>query len=185
MIQRYKLTEADFRGERFEDHPNDLKGNNDLLVLTRPDVISEIHRAVPRGRRRHHRDQHVQRQRDRAGRLRPRVARLRAERRAARGSRAPPPTSGRRRRRTGRASSPARSGRPTARCRSRPTSTTRRSARITFDELRAAYDEQVRGLIDGGVDLLLLETIFDTLNAKAGDRRDREGLRRRRASACR
>ncbi len=43
MIQRYKLTEADFRGERFKDHPKDLKGNNDLLVLTRPDVIREIH----------------------------------------------------------------------------------------------------------------------------------------------
>ena len=44
MIQRYKLTEADFRGERFADHPKDLKGNNDLLVLTKPEVISEIHR---------------------------------------------------------------------------------------------------------------------------------------------
>ena len=44
MIQRYKLTEADFRGERFKDHPKDLKGNSDLLVLTRPDVIGAIHR---------------------------------------------------------------------------------------------------------------------------------------------
>ena len=44
MIQRHKLTEADFRGERFGDHPKDLRGNNDLLVLTRPDVIAEIHR---------------------------------------------------------------------------------------------------------------------------------------------
>ncbi|WP_293999574.1 homocysteine S-methyltransferase family protein, partial [Sphaerotilus sp.] len=43
MIQRYKLTEADFRGERLRDHGKDLKGNNDLLVLTRPDVIAEIH----------------------------------------------------------------------------------------------------------------------------------------------
>src|SRR6478736_1167662 len=43
MIQRYKLSEADFRGERFRDHPKDLKGNNDLLQLTRPDVIREIH----------------------------------------------------------------------------------------------------------------------------------------------
>ena len=43
MIQRHKLTEADFRGERFKDHPKDLQGNNDLLILTRPDVISEIH----------------------------------------------------------------------------------------------------------------------------------------------
>ena len=45
MIQRYQLTEADFRGERFRDHPRDLKGNNDLLILTRPDVVGEIHRA--------------------------------------------------------------------------------------------------------------------------------------------
>src|ERR1035437_6731870 len=44
MIQRHKLTEADFRGERFKGHPRDLKGNNDLLVLTRPDVIAGIHR---------------------------------------------------------------------------------------------------------------------------------------------
>ena len=44
MIQRYKLTDADFRGERFKDHPQDLKGNSDLLVLTRPDVIGAIHR---------------------------------------------------------------------------------------------------------------------------------------------
>ena len=44
MIQRHKLTEADFRGERFKDHPKDLQGNNDLLILTRPDVIGEIHR---------------------------------------------------------------------------------------------------------------------------------------------
>src|SRR5438093_10049822 len=45
MIQRYTLGEADFRGERFREHPRDLKGNNDLLILTRPDVIGEIHRA--------------------------------------------------------------------------------------------------------------------------------------------
>jgi len=45
MVQRYKLTEADFRGERFRNHPRELKGNNDVLVLTRPDVIGEIHRA--------------------------------------------------------------------------------------------------------------------------------------------
>ena len=45
MIQRYKLTEADFRGERFKNHPSDVKGNNDLLNLTRPDVIREVHVA--------------------------------------------------------------------------------------------------------------------------------------------
>ena len=45
MIQRYRLTEADFRGERFADHHHDLKGNNDLLILTRPDVVRDIHHA--------------------------------------------------------------------------------------------------------------------------------------------
>ena len=45
MIQQYKLSERDYRGERFLEHPRDLKGNNDLLVLTRPEVIAEIHRA--------------------------------------------------------------------------------------------------------------------------------------------
>ena len=45
MIQRYKLSEADFRGERFADHPIDVRGNNDLLSLTRPDVVCEIHKA--------------------------------------------------------------------------------------------------------------------------------------------
>ena len=43
MIQRYKLEESDFRGEQFKDHPDDLKGNNDLLSLTRPDIIQAIH----------------------------------------------------------------------------------------------------------------------------------------------
>ena len=67
----------------------------------------------------------------------------------------------------GRASSPARSARPTAPRRSRRTSPIPGFRAVTFDELRDAYGEQVRGLIDGGADLLLIETIFDTLNAKA------------------
>jgi 5-methyltetrahydrofolate--homocysteine methyltransferase len=45
MIQRHRLTEADFRGDRFADHPHDLKGNNDVLVLTRPDIVTGIHHA--------------------------------------------------------------------------------------------------------------------------------------------
>ena len=73
MIQRHDLGEADFRGERFaRPRAATCKGDNDVLVLTRPDVIREHPRRVPRGRRRHHRDQHLQRDRDRAGRLRPR-----------------------------------------------------------------------------------------------------------------
>ena len=81
MIQRHTLTEADFRGERFKSHPKELRGNNDMLVLTRPDIILGDSRAVSRGRRRHHRDQFVQRDDDRAGRLRARAVRVRAERR--------------------------------------------------------------------------------------------------------
>ena len=66
-----------------------------------------------------------------------------------------------------RVSSPARSGRPTAPLRSRPTSPIPGFRAVTFDELRSAYAEQVEGLLEGGADLLLIETIFDTLNAKA------------------
>ena len=70
MIQSYGLSEADYRGERFADWPRDLKGNNDLLVLTRPRVIRAIHEAIPGSRRRHHRDQYLQRHAHRHGRLR-------------------------------------------------------------------------------------------------------------------
>ena len=128
MIQRYKLTEADFRGERFTDHPHDLQGQQRPAG---PDA-SRRHRRDPsrvsRRRRRHHRDQHLHEHGDRAGRLRARVARLRAERRRraarARGGR----------RVDGEDARPAAlrrrlaSARRTGRCRSRPTSTTRRSA---------------------------------------------------------
>ena len=61
MIQRYKLAEADYRGERFKDHPKDLKGNNELLQLTRPEVIRAIHEDYLARRRRHRRDQHLRR----------------------------------------------------------------------------------------------------------------------------
>ena len=81
MIQRHKLTEDDFRGERFKSHSKDLRGNNDMLVLTRPDIILDIHEQYLAGRRRHHRDQLVQRHEDRAVRLRAGAVRLRAERR--------------------------------------------------------------------------------------------------------
>ena len=77
------------------------------------------------------------------------------------------PTTGRRARPTSRASSPARSARPTSRCRSRPKVDDPAFRSATFDEVRLAYREQVRGLLDGGVDALLVETIFDTLTSKA------------------
>ena len=149
MIQRYKLTEEDFRGERLRDHPKDLKGNNDLLCLTRPDVIGEIHERVPRRRRRHHRDEHVQQHVGRAGRLRPRAARLRVEPR-------------------GRAARACRLRRVAGEDPDRPRfvagsiGPTNRTLSISPDvndpafraiDVRrapAAYDEQVRGLVDGG-----------------------------------
>ena len=123
-----------------------------------PDIVRTIHDAVLRRRRRHHDDEHLHRDLDRPGRLRARGSGLRDERRRRAASRA---------RRRATASSPARSARSTSRSRSARTSTTRRSARTRSTRSRRRYAEQIRGLVEGGVDLLLLETIFDTLNAKA------------------
>ena len=166
MVQRRKLTEADFRGERFASHPRDLKGNNDLLVLTRPDVLAAIHAEYLEAGADIIETNTFSRQAVSQADYGLEAHRLRAQRRGAPGWRGASPTSGRRRRPTGRGSSPARSARPPRRCRSRPTSTTQFS-RITFDEIREAYADQAHGLLEGGVDLLMVETIFDTLNAKA------------------
>src|SRR5471030_2232004 len=167
MVQRHQLTEADFRGRRFKDHPKDLRGNNDVLVLTRPDVIAEIHRqyleagadiietntfsgtAIAQG--------------DYA--LEPLVYELNLEgaklaRAACDAFTAMDPS---------RPRFAAGSMGPTNRILSISPDVNNPAFRnMTFDELRDAYKEQVRGLIDGGSDLLLLETIVDTLNAKAG-----------------
>ena len=176
MIQRRKLDEARLpRRPRLADHPRELKGNNDLIALTRPDVLAGDPRGVPGRRRRHHRDQHLLEHGHRPGRLRPRGAGLRAEPRVGADRPRASPTPGRRGRPTGRASSPARSGRPTSRCRSRPKVDDPAFRAATFDEVRLAYREQVRGLLDGGVDVLLVETIFDTLNVEGGARRHRRG----------
>ena len=123
-IQELRLTEEEFRGERFADHPLPLRGNNDVLCLTRPEVITELTRRLPRRRRRHHLDQHLhRRRRSRRPTTAPR-RRPRAEPRRGAGSRARPPTASRRpipsQAALGRR---ARSARPTARCRCRPTST--------------------------------------------------------------
>ena len=171
MIQRHKLTEAEFRGERFRDHRHDLKGNNDLLILTRPDDDRRNSPRLSRGRRRHHRDEHVFLDRDRAVRLRPRVARVyelnvegaRLARAAADEWTAQDAGSAAVRRRRDRADQPdvvdfAR----------------RQQPGVSRGDVRrrcaAAYREQVAALVDGGVDLLLLETIFDTLERQGGDR---------------
>jgi 5-methyltetrahydrofolate--homocysteine methyltransferase len=166
MIQRWQLTETDFRGERFRDHGADLKGNSDLLSLTRPDVVLEIHRqylaagadivetntftatAVAQA------DYGLEALAYELNLAGARLARQAADEWSAK-------TPDRRRFVAG-------SIGPTNRTLSISPDVNDPSARaITFDAVRDAYREQVRGLLDGGVDVLLLETIFDTLNAKA------------------
>jgi 5-methyltetrahydrofolate--homocysteine methyltransferase len=167
MIQRYKLSEADFRGERFAAHPRDLKGDSDILVLTRPDVISAIHHeylaagadiietntfggtAVAQA------DYELE---PFAYEINVEGARLAREAADAWTARTPD-----------RPRFVAGSMGPTNRTLSISPDVNNPAFRaISFDELRAAYEVQVRGLIDGGSDILLLETIFDTLGAKAG-----------------
>ena len=167
MIQAYELTEADFRGERFRDHPRDLRGNSELLCLTPPADIRCHPRRLSRCRRGHHRDQHVHGHPDRPGRLRLRsgvvremnheAARL-AREAADAAERAEP----------GRPRYVAGSLGPTNRTASMRADVGDPAARnVTFDELEVAYQESAEGLVEGGADLLLIETIFDTLNAKA------------------
>src|SRR5262245_42881147 len=165
MIQRYRLTEAEFRGARFRDHHHDLKGNNDLLVLTRPDVIREIHHAYLEAgadiietntfsstaiAQTDYKLEALAYELSREG------ARL------ARGA------ADEWNRKTDRPRFVAGAIGPTNRTLSISPDVGNPAFRaVTFDQVVAAYKEHVRGLIDGGVDLLLLETIFDTLNAKA------------------
>ncbi len=164
MIQRHRLSEADYRGERFKDHAKSLKGNNDLLQLTRPDVVSAIHAqyleagadivetntfgatAVAQA------DYDLgayAREINVAG---ARLARAACDRfsspgkpRFVAGALGPTPKT---------ASISPDVNDPAAR-------------NVTFAELRDAYREQAEGLLEGGCDLFLVETIFDTLNAKA------------------
>ena len=166
MIQRYRLEEADYRGERFVDHSHELKGNADVLVLTRPDVIEAIHREYLEAgadiiETNTFNAQAVS-QADYA--LQPfvyemniegaRIARRAADDYTRRNPERPRLVAG--------------SIGPANRTLSISPDVNNPSFRgITFDAMRDAYAEQVRGLIDGGVDVLLLETIFDTLNAKA------------------
>ena len=167
MIQRHKLTEAEFRGERFARHAKDLRGNNDLLVLTRPDIIGAIHReylaagsdiietntfssnAIAQS---DYALESVVYELNAAG---AKLARDAADEFTARTPDRPRFVAG--------------SMGPTNRILSISPDVNNPAFRnMTFDELCHAYKEQVRGLIDGGSDLLLLETIVDTLNAKAG-----------------
>ena len=164
MIQRYKLTEADYRGPRFAEHASDLKGNNDMLQLSKPEVISEIHEQYlaagadiietntfgattvaqdDYGLGAYAREMNV------AG---ARLARAACDKyatadkpRFVAGALGPTPKT---------ASISPDVNDPAAR-------------NVTFEELRQAYREQASGLLEGGCDLFLVETVFDTLNAKA------------------
>jgi 5-methyltetrahydrofolate--homocysteine methyltransferase len=164
MIQRCKLTEADFRGERFRDHPKDLKGNNDLLQLTRPDVVRQIHDAYLAAgadivetntfgatsiAQEDYGLGHLARELNVAA---ARIARAACD---AAGTPAQPRFV-------------AGALGPTPRTASISPDVNDPGARnVSFDQLRAAYREQAEGLLEGGCDLFLVETIFDTLNAKA------------------
>ena len=166
MIQRHKLTEADYRGDRFAKHPSDLKGNNDMLVLTQPQIIAAIHRqyldagadiiesntfnanTVSQA------DYGLESLCYELNYEGARLARSVADEVTARWPSRPRLVAG--------------SMGPTNRTLSISPDVNNPAFRnITFDELRLAYREAVTGLLDGGADILLIETITDTLNAKA------------------
>jgi 5-methyltetrahydrofolate--homocysteine methyltransferase len=166
MIQRHTLTEADFRGDRFRDHPKDLKGNNDLLVITRPDVIRSIHRDYLEAgadiietntfnsTRISQADYGME---DLVPELNETAARI-AKEVAAQVMEADP----------SRRCFVAGAIGPTNRTASLSPDVNNPGFRaVSFSDLRQTYLEQARHLQRGGVDLFLIETIFDTLNAKA------------------
>ena len=163
MIQQYQLEEVDFRGERFTDHHVDLKGNNDLLSLTRPDIIKDIHLAylnagadiletntfsstsIAQA------DYDLSNYAYELNKMSAQLAKKAVEEFA---SAQPKYVAG--------------ALGPTNRTASISPDVTRPGYRaVHFDELAQAYKEQASGLMDGGADVLLIETIFDTLNAKA------------------
>ncbi len=164
MIQRFRLSEADYRGERFKDHPKDLKGNNELLQFSRPEVIQQIHEhylvagadivetntfgATSIAQDDYGLGEHAREMNLAAARL----ARAACDKhstpdkpRFVAGALGPTPRT---------ASISPDVNDPAAR-------------NVSFEQLRAAYLEQAEGLLEGGCDLFLVETIFDTLNAKA------------------
>src|SRR3954471_17751825 len=166
MIQTYKLEEAAYRGDRFTAWKKDLKGNNDLLNLTRPQIIEEIHRQYLEGgadivETNTFNSQAISLADYGMESLAYEMSKAGAEcaRRAADSVMASRP---------GRVCFVAGALGPTTRTSSISTDVNNSAARgVTYDELVAAYTDQVRGLIEGGADVLLVETIFDTLNAKA------------------
>ncbi len=166
MVQRHKLSEADFRGERFKNHKKDLKGNNDVLVLTRPDVIAGIHAeylaagadiietntfsgtSVSQG------DYGLEALAYEINFEATKLAKIVAAEWTAKTPDQPRFVAG--------------SLGPTTKTLSISPDVNNPAFRaITFDEMREAFKDQARGLVDGGSDLLLVETQIDTLNAKA------------------
>ena len=166
MIQSYDLSDADYRGERFADHPGELKGNNDLLSITQPQIIRDIHEAsLEAGSDIIETNtfsstsiaQKDYKMEDLAYELNYQAALVARE--ASDGFTEQTPD---------RPRFVAGALGPTNRTASLSPDVNNPGFRnITFDELAAAYSEAARGLVEGGVDLLLVETIFDTLNAKA------------------
>ena len=166
MIQRHKLTEKDFRGERFKDYPHDLKGNNDLLSITQPEVIKGIHREyfsagadivetntfnaniISQA------DYHLQ---DIAYEINFESAKIAKEVADEFNKKFPD-----------KPRFVAGALGPTNKTLSLSPNVNDPGYRaVTFDEVAAAYYDAARGLVDGGADIILIETIFDTLNAKA------------------
>lgn len=166
MIQRHKLEEEDFRGEQFKNHHSSLKGNNDLLSITRPDIIKEIHAeyfaagadiaetntfsSTTIAQADYHLEDAVYELNYQSAKIAKEVADEFTKNepnkpRYVTGSMGP----------TNRTASLS------------PDVNDPGYRAVTFEELVDAYTEQIRGLVDGGVDMLLVETVFDTLNAKA------------------
>jgi len=165
VIQGYQLGEADYRGERFRDWPRDLKGNNDLLVLTRPEVIGEIHRRYFEAGadivETNTFNSNATSQADYGTEALVRELNLTAAQIARRA--ADEVAS-----RTGRPRFVAGALGPTNRTASLSPDVADPGFRnVSFDELAETYAEATRALVEGGVDLILVETVFDTLNAKA------------------
>lgn len=166
MIQELRLTEADFRGQRFADHPDDLQGNNDLLTLTRPDVIDRIHRRflevgcdlietntfnANRISQADYGLEALVEELNRAAAALARAACQEFEQRDPDRPRFVVGVLG-----------------PTNRTASISPDVANPGFRnVDFDQLVETYTEATRGLLDGGADLLMIETVFDTLNAKA------------------
>ena len=166
MVQRYRLSEADYRGERFRELPGQLRGCNDLLNLTRPDIIREIHtRYLQAGadlittnsfnaNAISLTDYGISDLAREIARAAASIARAAADEYTQRNPSKPRFVAG--------------SMGPTNRTASMSADVSDPAAReVTFSQLAEAYGEQARGLVEGGADVLLIETVFDTLNAKA------------------